>query len=227
MISSLLFVLEYQQEDLHYCIQVMWFLHEFLTITTVIINTFEHINSISSFLKIIKWRCAVTIVKWNLWFEGKVIQQIKIGKTAVRHFIASLYNNGFSIVTTHGVACNVEKNKRTRNKSIHLRKNNIKIVCRNGFFFSCGNTCIRSFFLGNSFAICAHDFEIKENKFVFSSIFNALFPDSFVVLVLGDIGRSPRMTYHAISLSQYGTVHLIGTNGVFMIVVLTKCRCWR
>lgn len=31
------------------------------------------------------------------------------------------------------------------------------------------------------------------------------------VLVVGDVGRSPRMCYHALSLAQHGcTVHLVG-----------------
>jgi len=34
------------------------------------------------------------------------------------------------------------------------------------------------------------------------------------VLVLGDIGRSPRMTYHALSIAKHGgTVNLIGYLG--------------
>lgn len=34
------------------------------------------------------------------------------------------------------------------------------------------------------------------------------------VLVLGDIGRSPRMTYHALSIAKHGgRVHLIGYLG--------------
>lgn len=36
------------------------------------------------------------------------------------------------------------------------------------------------------------------------------------VLVLGDIGRSPRMQYHALSIAKHGgTVELIGYHGKF------------
>lgn len=36
------------------------------------------------------------------------------------------------------------------------------------------------------------------------------------VLVLGDIGRSPRMQYHALSIAKHGgTVELIGYHGMF------------
>ena len=33
-------------------------------------------------------------------------------------------------------------------------------------------------------------------------------PTTAVVLVLGDVGRSPRMQYHALSLSQSNTSHV-------------------
>ena len=35
------------------------------------------------------------------------------------------------------------------------------------------------------------------------------------VLVLGDVGRSPRMQYHALSIAQRGHVQLIGYYGGF------------
>lgn len=39
---------------------------------------------------------------------------------------------------------------------------------------------------------------------------------SVQVLVLGDIGRSPRMQYHAMSIAKHGgRVHLIGYDGEF------------
>ena len=38
--------------------------------------------------------------------------------------------------------------------------------------------------------------------------------DRFQILVLGDIGRSPRMQYHALSVAKHGApVDLIGYNG--------------
>lgn len=40
-----------------------------------------------------------------------------------------------------------------------------------------------------------------------------------VILVLGDIGRSPRMMYHAESFAKNGfEVHLVGYSGVLLIV---------
>ena len=40
-------------------------------------------------------------------------------------------------------------------------------------------------------------------------------PVRVVVLVLGDIGRSPRMQYHALSIARKGgVVDLVGYNGV-------------
>lgn len=39
---------------------------------------------------------------------------------------------------------------------------------------------------------------------------------SVQVVVLGDLGRSPRMQYHALSIADHGgTVQLIGFQGVF------------
>jgi hypothetical protein len=41
-------------------------------------------------------------------------------------------------------------------------------------------------------------------------------PVSVQILVLGDIGRSPRMQYHALSIARHGgSVHLIGYHGMF------------
>jgi hypothetical protein len=46
-------------------------------------------------------------------------------------------------------------------------------------------------------------------------------PVSVQVLVLGDIGRSPRMQYHALSLSKHGGhVQIIGYVGMFRFKVL-------
>lgn len=46
-------------------------------------------------------------------------------------------------------------------------------------------------------------------------------PPRYQILVLGDIGRSPRMQYHAISMGKYGgPVDLIGYLG--MIAVLGR-----
>lgn len=42
-------------------------------------------------------------------------------------------------------------------------------------------------------------------------------PVSVHVLVLGDIGRSPRMTYHALSIAKHGgKVNLIGYLGMYI-----------
>ena len=43
-----------------------------------------------------------------------------------------------------------------------------------------------------------------------------------VVLVLGDVGRSPRMQYHAVSLATSAHFHvdLIGFSGTFQIISL-------
>lgn len=47
------------------------------------------------------------------------------------------------------------------------------------------------------------------------------------VLVLGDIGRSPRMQYHALSIAKHGgTVELIGYHGMFggaLTARITSC----
>jgi beta-1,4-mannosyltransferase len=41
-------------------------------------------------------------------------------------------------------------------------------------------------------------------------------PVSVHVLVLGDVGRSPRMTYHALSIAKHGgKVNLIGYLGMY------------
>lgn len=47
-------------------------------------------------------------------------------------------------------------------------------------------------------------------------------PASVQVLVLGDIGRSPRMQYHALSIAKHGaSVQLIGYHGMFGYVEYT------
>lgn len=47
---------------------------------------------------------------------------------------------------------------------------------------------------------------------------------SVQVLVLGDIGRSPRMQYHAMSIAKHGgRVDVIGYQGACLLVE----RCWR
>jgi len=44
---------------------------------------------------------------------------------------------------------------------------------------------------------------------------------SVQVLVLGDIGRSPRMQYHAMSISKHGgRVDVVGYNGIYKIFIL-------
>ena len=44
---------------------------------------------------------------------------------------------------------------------------------------------------------------------------------SIQVLVLGDIGRSPRMQYHALSIAKHGGhLQMIGYLGMFLIVSL-------
>jgi len=43
------------------------------------------------------------------------------------------------------------------------------------------------------------------------------------ILVLGDIGRSPRMQYHALSIAKHGVaVDLIGYLGVFTVLLLSN-----
>ena len=47
---------------------------------------------------------------------------------------------------------------------------------------------------------------------------------SVQVVVLGDIGRSPRMQYHAISLAKHGArVYLVGYRGKFCLCILAFC----
>lgn len=44
---------------------------------------------------------------------------------------------------------------------------------------------------------------------------------SIQVLVLGDIGRSPRMQYHALSIAKHGgRLQMIGYLGMFLVVFL-------
>jgi hypothetical protein len=44
-------------------------------------------------------------------------------------------------------------------------------------------------------------------------------PTSIQVVVLGDIGRSPRMQYHALSIAKHGGhVQMIGYLGMFLVV---------
>ncbi len=46
------------------------------------------------------------------------------------------------------------------------------------------------------------------------------------VLVLGDIGRSPRMQYHALSIAQHGgRVELIGYQGKLLSFVASRLLC--
>ena len=50
--------------------------------------------------------------------------------------------------------------------------------------------------------------------------------DSVQIVVLGDIGRSPRMQYHALSVAKHGgRVHLIGYVGKYARrVALVLCK---
>ena len=58
--------------------------------------------------------------------------------------------------------------------------------------------------------------------------------DRVLVVVLGDVGRSPRMQYHCLSLVQQGyNVDLVGLGGVcaplisiHRAIVYCDCFCW-
>jgi beta-1,4-mannosyltransferase len=43
------------------------------------------------------------------------------------------------------------------------------------------------------------------------------------VVVLGDVGRSPRMQYHSKSLAEFSSVRLVGLRGEECIPEITKC----
>lgn len=48
-------------------------------------------------------------------------------------------------------------------------------------------------------------------------------PVSVQILVLGDIGRSPRMQYHALSIARHGgKVDLVGYNGMLFKTICQK-----